>query len=148
MLARLRRVERLLASGDDGTEPERAELQAATDELLALSRGLYPPAIARADVLRAVEEIAERSPVPATVEVVGSLAELPETIAAAIWFVCSEALANVARHAQASGAAVIVRVADRDIDLEVRDDGRGGATLTRGLRGLADRVTPSEGRLL
>jgi signal transduction histidine kinase len=65
---------------------------------------------------------------------------LPETLRAAVWFLCSEALANVARHARASRAAIIVAHSDGALEVEVSDDGRGGATLTRGLRGLADRV--------
>jgi signal transduction histidine kinase len=141
VLARLRRVDRLLASVEgDATSVERSELRAATADLLALSRGLYPPALARADLGRALVEIADRSPVSTTVEVEGNLAELPESHRAAIWFVCSEALANAARHAHASHAAVSLRVGGKHVAVEVRDDGCGGATLTRGLLGLADRI--------
>ena len=68
------------------------------------------------------------------------LRALPETHRAAVWFMCSEALANIARHAEASRAAIVVAHADDVLELEIGDDGRGGATLTRGLRGLADRV--------
>jgi signal transduction histidine kinase len=61
---------------------------------------------------------------------------------------CSEALANVARHAQASRAAVMVEHAGDALELMVSDDGRGGAALTRGLRGLADRVDALGGTIV
>jgi signal transduction histidine kinase len=139
-LARLRRVERLLADHGETLAPERAELREAMRELLALARGLYPTAVDRADLALALTDVAARSPIPTTVEVQGDLGTLPETHRAAIWFMCSEALANVVRHAHASRAAVIVQLGDEAVVLEIRDDGRGGATLRRGLRGLADRV--------
>jgi signal transduction histidine kinase len=140
VLVRLRRVERLLAAEGERLEPEHAELGEAVSELLALGRGLYPPALDRADLAGALADIAERAPVPTTVELRGAVDALPETLRAAVWFLCSEALANVARHARASQAAIVVAHADGALEVEIRDDGRGGATLTRGLRGLADRV--------
>ena len=57
-----------------------------------------------------------------------------------MWFICSEALANVAQHAGAARATVTHAREPRTVALEVRDDGRGGASLTRGLHGMADRV--------
>ena len=89
----------------------------------------------------ALQEVALRSPVPTTVRVVG--AEQPdERRAATVYFVVAECLANVAKHADASRAAVDVRLED-PVGVRVTDDGRGGATLDSagtGLRGLADRV--------
>jgi signal transduction histidine kinase len=66
--------------------------------------------------------------------------ELVDQLQAATWFVCSEALANVARHSGASSARVEVALRGGELRVEVRDDGRGGAALERGLRGLEDRV--------
>jgi signal transduction histidine kinase len=61
---------------------------------------------------------------------------------------CSEALANVAQHAQASRAAVMVEHAGDALELMVSDDGRGGAALSGGLRGLADRVDALGGTIV
>jgi signal transduction histidine kinase len=49
-------------------------------------------------------------------------------------------LTNVARHADATTAAIRLHVVDTQLELEISDDGVGGATMKRGLRGLADRV--------
>jgi signal transduction histidine kinase len=147
VLTRLRRVERLLMDQGEPLEPERRELSAAMRELRTLGQGLYPPALHRTDLLSALIDIADRSSVPTSVEMHGELSTLPETHRAAVWFMCSEALANVARHSRATRAAVIVRQAGHTLELEIFDDGKGGATPTRGLRGLHDRVDALEGTL-
>ena len=65
------------------------------------------------------------------------------------YFVCSEALANVAKYADASQARVTVVASDDELRVRVADDGVGGADARRGsgLRGLADRVEALGGRL-
>ena len=140
VLARLRRVERLFVTQADAGELLGAELRATIAELTALGRGLYPPALARVDIMRAITEIAERSPVPTVVEADGDFRSLSETYRATIWFVCSEGLANVARHSNATNAAVVLREQDHSFQLEIRDNGHGGAVVGRGLRGITDRV--------
>ncbi len=140
VLARLRRVERFFGTQGDSGERLGAELRATIVELTALGRGLYPPALARVDIMRALAEIAERSPVPTVVEAEGDLGSLSEAYRATIWFICSEGLANVARHSNATNAAVVLRERDHSLELEIRDNGRGGAVLGRGLRGIVDRV--------
>jgi signal transduction histidine kinase len=145
VLTRLRHVDRLLAG--NGLAEERRELESAVQELVALGRGLYPPSLARSDPEEAFRELARRSPVPTTIELVGAFDALPEAQRAAAWFVCSEALTNVARHAEASAARVRIVVDERALEVQVEDDGRGGATLERGLRGLADRIEALGGRL-
>jgi signal transduction histidine kinase len=74
---------------------------------------------------------------------------LPEPIEAAVYFVASEALANVDKHARASRATVRVLRSTRDALVEIADDGIGGANDASGsgLRGLADRVEALEGQL-
>ena len=76
-------------------------------------------------------------------------ARLPGNVESAAYFVVSEALANVAKYAQATEAAVAVRRTDGRVTVDVTDDGIGGADLTRGsgLRGLADRVAALDGTL-
>jgi signal transduction histidine kinase len=140
VLARLRRVERLFVTQGDAGERLGAEVRATIVELTALGRGLYPPALARVDMMRALAEIAERSPVPTLVEAEGELASLSEAHRATIWFICSEGLANVARHSNATNAAVVLRKRDHSVELEIRDNGRGAAVPGRGLRGITDRV--------
>jgi hypothetical protein len=138
VLTRLGRVDRLLARRI--YEPQRRELWAATSELVTLARGLYPPAVARADLRGALTELASRFDRPVELEIEGDPETLPQSHRAAVWFVCSEALTNVARHADATRVDVRLRVADSRLELEIADDGSGGATLERGLRGLADRI--------
>jgi signal transduction histidine kinase len=73
----------------------------------------------------------------------------PPAVETAAYFVASEALTNVAKHAQARSAAVSIARRDGRLTVIVTDDGRGGANLNAGsgLRGLADRVGALGGRL-
>ncbi len=72
-----------------------------------------------------------------------------EEVERATWFVCSEALANVAKHASASSATISVRDRAGRLLIDIGDDGVGGADLGAGsgLSGLADRVEALGGRL-
>jgi signal transduction histidine kinase len=75
---------------------------------------------------------------------------LPAEVEATAYFVVSEALTNVVKHARADGAGVTVRVERGELRVEVRDDGVGGARGgdTSGLGGLQDRVSALDGRLV
>jgi signal transduction histidine kinase len=97
----------------------------------------------------ALDALASRSVVPTDVDCVLP-GRLPEPVALAAYFVACEALANVAKYAQARHAAIRVRCADELLRVDIADDGVGGAdeTLGSGLRGLADRVEALDGRLL
>jgi signal transduction histidine kinase len=116
-------------------------------ELRELAAGLHPRVLAERGLGSALMALAGQSPVP--VEVTAPDGRLPEEIEAAAYFVCSEALANVAKYASASRAAVSVRADERRVMVEVVDDGRGGAAVGRGtgLRGLSDRVEALGGSL-
>jgi signal transduction histidine kinase len=74
---------------------------------------------------------------------------LPEQVEAAAYFLISEALANVAKHAQASHVLVSVARSDGRATVQVVDDGVGGAALQggSGLRGLTDRIEALDGAL-
>ena len=74
---------------------------------------------------------------------------LPEALEVAAYYLVSEGLANVAKHAHAASARVDVVRQDDAVLVEVADDGVGGADTERGsgLRGLADRVEALGGRL-
>ena len=91
--------------------------------------------------------LADRAPVPVDVSVTGG--PFPPAVETAAYFVVSEALANVAKYARASSAAVTVARANGRLVVEVIDDGVGGARLDTGsgLRGLGDRVGALDGRI-
>jgi signal transduction histidine kinase len=127
----------------------REELDQALRELRDLARGIHPAVLADRGLGAAVEVLAEGAPLP--VEVVSRLPErrLPERVDLAAYFVVSEALANVAKHASATKASVALTQSGGRLTVEVSDDGVGGADLGRGtgLRGLADRVAAIDGGL-
>jgi signal transduction histidine kinase len=125
------------------------ELNEATRELRELARGIHPAVLSDRGLEAALNGLADRSPVP--VEVLETPPErLPAPVESATYFVIAEALTNVARYAQAGGATVRVSRANGKVEVEVRDDGVGGADPAdgTGLRGLEDRVAALEGRLL
>jgi signal transduction histidine kinase len=89
--------------------------------------------------------------VPVPVELDVALARRPAPgVEAAVYFACAEALTNVARYAQAQAARVTVREAGGALELEVADDGVGGADRAAGsgLRGLEDRIGAVDGALV
>ena len=133
----------------------RAELEAAAGEATAaiaevreLARGLHPAVLTEAGLGPALEALARRSNVPVAVAV-DLQGRLPPPIEATAYFVVSEALANVAKHAGASRASIDARTRDDILRLEIADDGRGGAdpAAGSGLRGLEDRVLALGGTL-
>src|SRR5215207_751396 len=127
----------------------REELDQALSELRDLARGIHPPVLADRGLGAAVEALAARAPLPVTV--INRLPDrrLPERVELAAYFVVSEALTNVAKHASALNASVALTEHDGLLEITVKDDGVGGADLDRGtgVRGLADRVAAIDGRL-
>jgi signal transduction histidine kinase len=118
------------------------------DELRDIARGLYPAVLTAHGLAVALESLAARAPVPVTVTV--ALDErLAEPIEVAAYYVVSESLTNIGKHAQARTAGVDLRRVGGFLVIEVVDDGIGGADTERGtgLRGLADRVESLGGRL-
>jgi signal transduction histidine kinase len=124
------------------------ELAAATEELRELARGLHPPVLTDRGLVPALEALASRSPIPVSVEA-DETERAPPSAEAAAYFVASEALTNVVRHAGAQRAVVRVDRSDGRLRVEISDDGRGGAEPTggSGLRGLSDRVAALDGSL-
>ena len=117
-------------------------------DLNQLAQGLHPRELD--DGLHAaLAALAERSPVPVDLDV--RVDGLPSSdVVAATYYVCAEALANVAKHAGASTVAVSVeRRNSRHLSVAVTDDGAGGADPANGsgLRGLTDRVEALGGTL-
>ncbi|HKH16853.1 MAG TPA: histidine kinase [Solirubrobacteraceae bacterium] len=123
------------------------ELALSLAELRELARGIHP-AVLEHGLPAALDSLAGRSTVATTVSCEAS-GRLPERVELAAYFVVSEALANVAKYAQATHATVRVWRAGSLAGIEIADDGIGGADDSRGsgLRGLVDRVEALEGRL-
>jgi signal transduction histidine kinase len=124
------------------------ELALALQELRELARGLHPAVLADRGLGPALASLAERAamPIELDVDVEG---RLPEAVEVAAYYVISEALANVAKYAHATSVQVRVLRTPDGLELEVADDGIGGAdpTLGSGLRGLLDRVDALGGML-
>ena len=120
----------------------------ALKELRDLARGIHPAILTNRGLAAALDDLAGRATVP--VEVIESPRErLPDQVEAAAYFVVSECLANVGKHAQASSATMSVRAQDGQLLVEVRDDGTGGADVENGhgIQGLEDRVGALGGTL-
>jgi signal transduction histidine kinase len=124
------------------------ELARSLAELRELARGIHPAILTQTGLGGALRSLAERSAVPAEVRSVPERRFSPEVEATAYFFV-SEALANVAKHAQAPSVWVAAEDGGERLTIEVGDDGVGGAAMNRGsgLRGLADRVEAVGGRI-
>ena len=125
----------------------RSDLDAARSQLREFARGIHPAILTEAGLAAALAELAERSPVPVTTNVPSG--RWPPTVEAAAYFVCSEALTNVAKYAEASQVTLVVEDGRDRVTIVVVDDGVGGAdpAAGSGLRGLADRVEALGGRL-
>jgi signal transduction histidine kinase len=123
-----------------------AELKQAIAELRELARGIHPAILTEEGLPAAVEALADRSALRVGVRADFD-ARLPGPIEATAYFVVAESLANVTKHARASGARVELSRCDGTLRVAVTDDGVGGANASRGsgLRGLEDRVAAVRG---
>jgi signal transduction histidine kinase len=124
------------------------ELNEATAELRELARGIHPAVLTNRGLEAALKGLASRSPVP--VELLQTPADrLPPSVESAVYFVVAEALTNAARYSRAQTVTVGVLRDNGHVDVEVSDDGVGGADADQGsgLRGLQDRVAALDGRL-
>lgn len=117
-------------------------------ELRELAHGIHPSLLSSGGLALAVPELAGRCPVPVVVDVQAE-GRLPELIESTAYFVLAEALANVAKHSGATRAWVRAHVVGDALELIVRDNGKGGASLEggTGMLGIADRVDAVEGTI-
>jgi signal transduction histidine kinase len=126
----------------------RHEIAVSLDELRAVARGLHPAVLSGHGLEVALQEIAATAPLSVRLNV-GFEGRLPEQIEVAAYYVVSESVANIGKHAHAASASIDVTHVDGLVVVEVVDDGVGGADSEHGsgLRGLADRVEALGGRL-
>jgi signal transduction histidine kinase len=123
------------------------QLGRTLEELRRLAYGLHPRVLAEHGLTDALVALAKDLPLPVDLNVASI--QLPQRVAVAAYFVCAEALTNIAKHAAAARVTVAVTAADGWLRVEIADDGVGGADPRRGsgLRGLADRVETLGGTL-
>jgi len=119
----------------------------ANAELRDLAHGILPAALTSDGLRGGLDALVSRIPLPVTVHV--SVERLPVSAEATAYFIVSEALTNVLKHAHANQAMVNIHVEDRLLQVEICDDGIGGADPQRGsgLVGLSDRVEALGGTL-
>ena len=136
-------------SGKELLAESEVELQQALRELRELAQGIHPAALTDNGLADAVRTLAQRAPVPVTTDVDEQMGRLPGHVETAAYFVVAETLANIAKYAEASEAWITVGRENGNARVEIRDDGKGGATPDSGtgLRGLADRVGALDGDL-
>ena len=117
------------------------DLVAVTDELREISRGIHPAILFDAGLDDALAALARRSAIPTELEV-SFHGRFDPTLEATVYYVAAESITNAVKHAQASTVAVRGGLRGDAIELEISDDGVGGADPRRGtgLIGLKDRV--------
>ncbi|GAA1974451.1 hypothetical protein [Microbacterium pumilum] len=139
-------LERIL-HGIQAHEPEiekplatvQALLGDAREDLARFSAGLHPRALDELGLTQALGAAVHESAISVDLEIVEHDPVDPD-IQLAAYFFCLEGLANISKHASARRAWVRVAAADGVLNLEVADDGAGGATLGSGIQGIADRI--------
>jgi PAS domain S-box-containing protein len=124
------------------------ELSEASAELRELARGIHPAVLTERGLAPAISALADRAPVQVDVVEVPE-DRFPPAAEATAYFTVAEALTNVAKYADATHASVRLARENGVLQIEVRDDGKGGAQATpgSGLAGLADRVGALDGVL-
>ena len=112
-----------------------------------LAHGILPAVLTQGGLRAGVAALASRMPMPVETDV--SVGRLPAAVEATAYFVVAEALTNIAKHAHARRAEVTARIDDGTVQLQIRDDGVGGAMrgAGSGLVGLADRLAALDGQL-
>ena len=139
------------------TRPDRAaallddaigELTLAVEELRDLARGIHPASLTRHGLGAALIDVARRSSLELELGPIPP-GRFPPSVEATAYFVVTEALTNVARHAGTRHARVEMTEQPGTLVVIVTDQGVGGAAADRGsgLRGLADRVALLDGDL-
>jgi signal transduction histidine kinase len=137
------------AANPDALSRAQHEVEEVIAELRELARGIHPTLLRDEGLEAAIEALARRTPVPVTVE--GSVEDrLPDAVELAAYFVVSEALTNVVKHASATEAKVRLKREAGSLSVVVKDDGVGGARAAAdsGLAGLHDRLEAVDAKLV
>ncbi|MFR9776504.1 sensor histidine kinase [Micromonospora sp. MS34] len=130
-----------------------AQTRETLDELRALSRGIAPPILVDRGLPSALAALAARALIPTELVVDDGLGRpggrLDPALESTAYFVVAEALTNVAKHSAATACRVEVARKVGRLEIDVQDDGVGGAHLAKGhgLSGIADRVRAVGGTL-
>ncbi len=130
---------------DDPTRGQAVDLRrgidAAAAELRALVHAVMPASLVERGLASATEDLVDRVPLRTSLQIAG-LGALPDPVQSTAYFVVAEAVTNVVKHADATRVAVRLLGVDGTLDVEIADDGRGGASADKGtgIRGLVDRV--------
>ena len=128
----------------------KGDADEALETLRDLARGIYPPLLADKGLHAALESQARKATVPVSVDADG-LGRYSQDVEAAVYFSVLEALQNVQKYAQASGAAVHLSERDGEIHFSVSDDGMGfdvaSTVKGSGLINMADRLDALGGTL-
>jgi signal transduction histidine kinase len=137
-----------VAEAHEAIAEAHEEAKAALAELRNLVRGLHPPVLEDRGLDAALSGVAARMPIPVRLTV-NVPRRPPPTIEAVAYFVVSEGLTNITKHARASQAEVFVQQDGDRLHIIVTDDGVGGADPARGtgLAGLARRAESVDGTL-
>ncbi len=124
------------------------EAKVALKELRDLVRGIHPAILTDRGLDAAVSSLASICSVPVTVRADGFARPRP-AVESAAYFVVAEALANVSKHSGATDALVVISKRNGTLEVDIRDDGAGGADPSRGsgLAGLERRVRALDGTL-
>jgi signal transduction histidine kinase len=146
----LRMAEKRAAEGDPAAaelvRSANVEAGLALRELRDLARGIHPAILTNRGLAAALDDLAGRALVP--VELVAVPGQrLPDPVESTVYFVVSECLANIGKHAKATEATVSVTVVGDEVEVVVKDDGVGGVDPGNGsgLQGLEDRVGALDG---
>jgi signal transduction histidine kinase len=147
----LRLAERKVRRDPDAAErtlaAAREELGHALEELRELARGIHPAILTDRGLVPALEALASRASLPVAID--HGEERLPPSVEVAAYYVVSEALANVAKYAEATNVRVSIARQNGAAHVLVTDNGVGGADPAggSGLRGLADRIAALNGTL-
>jgi signal transduction histidine kinase/plastocyanin len=143
-----------------GRDPQRslklladlgAQAQDALDTVRDLARGVYPPLLAEAGLVTALDAHVRKVAMPIAIDANGGLGRYPPEFEAAVYFCCLEALQNVRKYAHATSARIHLDGGATHLDFTVTDDGVGFAEETTpkgsGLQNMADRIAALGGSL-
>ncbi len=125
----------------------RGGLDVAIRELRSLVHDVMPALLLERGLRAATEEILDRMPIPTDLEACAELRTLPPTVESTAFYVVAEGLANGLKHSHADWMRVRMDLVDKQLRIEVADNGVGGAHAGSGIRGLEDRVDALGGRL-